>query len=173
MRFSLDSHFVLFGRIVFCLSNNSDALGGSLADECDITDEELSAKCMEYDQKMETLRSIIGNFEMSKFDQMKALTNELSAIKMTVESAPKPDSPELRQAVAKAMAEAKKITEAKGADSPEAKLAWAEVEEVASSGLQNAVGPRLDEECLVDTAQQACEALEELNRAMAKVGIKK
>ena len=155
------------------LSDNSGATAGSLADECDITDEELSAKCMEYDEKMENLKSIVGNFEMSKFDQMKALTNELSAIKMTVESAPKPDSPDLREAVAKAMAEAKKITEEKGADSPEAKLAWTEVEEVASSGLQNAFGPRLDEECLVDTAQQACEALEELNRALTKVGITK
>ena len=147
-------------------------MAGSLADECDITDEELSAKCMEYDSKMEELKSIVGNFEMSKFDQMKALTAELSSIKMTVASAPKPDSPELREAVAAALAEAKKISKEKGADSPEAKVAWSEVEEVASSGLSNAFGPRLDEECLVDTAKEACEALEELNRALTKVGIK-
>lgn len=128
---------------------------------------------MEYDSKMEELKSIVGNFQMSKFDQMKALTNELSDIKFTVEAASKPDSPALREAVSNAMAQAKKITEEKGADSPESKLAWAEVEEVASSGLKNAVGPRLDEECLVDSAQEACAALEELNRALTKVGITK
>ena len=144
-----------------------------MADECDITDEQLSAACADYESKMAELKSLVGNFEMSKFEQMKALTNELSAIKMTVASAPKPDSPELKAAVQKAMAEAKKISEEKGADSPEAKVAWAEVEEVASSGLQNAVGASLDEECLVDTAMEACQALEELNRAMAKVGITK
>ena len=104
---------------------------------------------------------------------MKALTNELSAIKMTVASAPKQDTPELKAAVQKAMDEAKAISEKLGADSPEAKVAWAEVEEVASSGLQNAVGPRLDEECIVDTAMEACQALEELNRALTKTGIKK
>ena len=41
-----------------------------------------------------------------------------------------------------------------------------EVEEIASSGLDNAMGPRLDEECLVDSALEACQALEELNRAI-------
>ena len=153
--------------------HNSAATVGTLADECDITDEEMTAKCMEYDAKMEELKSIVGDFQMSKFDQMKALTSELSAIKMTVASAPKADSPELKAAVKKAMAEAKAISDEKGADSPEAKVAWTEVEEIASSGLQNAVGARLDEECLVDTAMEACQALEELNRAMEKVGITK
>ena len=122
---------------------------------------------------MEELKSLVGNFEMSKFDQMKALTSELAAIKVSVDKSPKVDSPELKAAVQQAMAEAKAIAEEKGADSPEAKVAWAEVEEVASSGLQNAMGARLDEECLIDTAMEACEALEELNRAMEKVGISK
>lgn len=154
-------------------SYNSAATKGTLEDECEITDEEISAACADYDSKMAELKSIVGNFEMSKFEQMKALTSELSAIKMTVASAPKSDSPELKAAVKKAMAEAKKIAAEKGADSPEAMVAWTEVEEIASSGLQNAVGARLDEECLVDTAMEACEALEELNRAMEKVGITK
>lgn len=128
---------------------------------------------MDYESKMGELKSLVGNFEISKFDQMKALANELSAIKMTVASAPKTESPELKKAVQEALAEAKKISEEKGADSPEAKVAWAEVEEVASSGLQNAVGVSLDDECLVDQAMEACQALEELARAMEKVGITK
>ena len=146
---------------------------GTLEDECDITQEQISAACLDYESKMGELKSLVGNFEMSKFEQMKALTNELAAIKMTVASAPKAESPELKKAIQEAVAEAKKISEEKGADSSEAKVAWAEVEEVASSGLQNAVGASLDEECLVDTAMEACQALEELNRAMEKVGISK
>lgn len=144
---------------------------GTLDQECDITDEEMSAKCEEYSNKMDELRSIVGNFEMSKFDQMKALTQELSNIKITVESAPKKVSPELKAAVQAATKAAKEATEKFGADSAEAKVAWAEVEEVASSGLQNAMGVNLDEECLVDTAMEACKALEELNRALAKTGM--
>ena len=127
---------------------------------------------MDYESKMEELKSLVGNFEMSKFDQMKALTAELKSLKLTVDRVSKPDSPELKAAVRKALEEAKAIAAEKGADSPEAKVAWAEVEEVASAGLQNAVGARLDEECLVDTALEACQALEELNRALAKTGIK-
>ena len=151
----------------------SAAMKGTLEDECDITEEAITAACTEYESKMEELKSLVGNFEMSKFDQMKALTSELAAIKVSVDKSPKVDSPELKAAVQQAMAEAKAIAEEKGADSPEAKVAWAEVEEVASSGLQNAMGARLDEECLIDTAMEACEALEELNRAMEKVGISK
>lgn len=133
----------------------------------------MSAKCEEYAVKMEQLRGIVGDFSMSKFDQMKALTNELKNIKITVDSAPKPDAPEVTAAVQKAMLAAKKASDEFGADSPEAKIAWAEVEEVASSGLSNAMGVRLDEECLVDTAMEACQALEELDRAMTAAGLKK
>jgi hypothetical protein len=45
-------------------------------------------------------------------------------------------------------------------------VAWAEVEEIASSGLGNALGTRLDDECLVESAMTACVALEELSRAV-------
>ena len=162
-----------FRSVILFVLIHSAATKGTLADECELTDEEYSAACMDYEAKMEELKGIVGNFEMSKFYQMKALTNELSDIKLTVAKASKQDSPQLRDAVSKAMAEAKKISEEKGADSPEAKVAWTEVEEVASSGLQNAVGAGLDEECLVDTAMEACQALEELNRALTRVGITK
>lgn len=65
-----------------------------------------------------------------------------------------------------ALKEAKEMEKVHGKGSPEAAVAWAELEEVASSGLSNAMGTRLDEECLVETAMEACQALDELNRAL-------
>jgi hypothetical protein len=141
---------------------------GGLDDECDISDEEKSAKCAEYDTKMEELKAIVGDFHISKFDQMKSLATEMKSIKMVVESAPKTDSPEQVVAMKKAVADAKAASEEHGATSSEAKVAWAEVEEIASAGLQNAVGARLDQECLVETAMEACQALEELSNALSK-----
>jgi hypothetical protein len=52
-----------------------------------------------------------------------------------------------------------------GFDSIEAKLAWEEVEEIASSGLQNSMGGMINEdECDLIQAAEACMALEELDR---------
>lgn len=173
-RFSIHSYLPSSFLVTFYIrqhKKHSAATLGTLDQECDISDEEMSAKCEEYATKMEELKSIVGDFSMSKFEQMKALTSELSNIKITVESAPKKDTPEVRAAVQEALDAAKQATEEFGADSPEANVAWAEVEEVASTGLGNAMGARLDEECLVETAMDACAALEELNRAMEKAGI--
>ena len=56
-----------------------------------------------------------------------------------------------------------------GFDSVEAKLAWEDVEEIASSGLSNSwLGSNLDvyddESCDLIQAAEACMALEELDR---------
>merc|ERR1712238_313768 len=53
-----------------------------------------------------------------------------------------------------------------GNASSESKLAWEEVEELASSGLSNAIGSSLTagEECDLEQAAEACMALEELDR---------
>merc|ERR1711935_946356 len=96
-------------------------------------------------------------------EKMKSLASNLEAIKVAVpESKAGADSPELRAA----LESAKKISEDKGASSPEAAVAWSEVEEIASAGVSNAMGKRLDEECLVKTLE-ACTAIEELNKALA------
>ena len=50
-----------------------------------------------------------------------------------------------------------------GRASKEARLAWEEVEEIASSGLENAMGEDMTVECLVEAAEH-CLALEELDR---------
>ena len=87
---------------------------------------------------------------------------EIQAVKIK-EAAPAPgvDSPALQ----KALKSAKATTDTFGSESAEAKVAWAEVEEVASASNSNALGGMLGDECLVETIE-ACEALEELQRAI-------
>jgi hypothetical protein len=71
-------------------------------------------------------------------------------------------SPELT----KALEEAKAATEKHGISSTEARLAWETYEEIASSGTENAYGINLVEECSVESGQEACRAMEELERVM-------
>ena len=71
------------------------------------------------------------------------------------------DSPELRAAIT----EAKAASDEFGATSTEAVLAWETVEEIASAGVEPALGGMLDDECLIDTIE-ACEALQELNKGL-------
>lgn len=148
---------------VFAFSSHvSVATMTTLDEECDISDEEVSKACMEYDEKMESLQKLVTEYA-PKMNDVKELVSEMRDIKMTVsKSAPAADSPQLRAAL-----ESAKATEAEfGAGSDEAKVAWESVEEIASSGLSNSMGTRLDQECLVETAIEACEALDELNRAL-------
>jgi len=94
---------------------------------------------------------------------MKDVAAELSAIKLTPpERKPAPTIPGLWDAKLKARA----MSEQFGLDSTEAKLAWEEVEELASSGLENSMGGMLtdNEECDLVQAAEACMALEELDR---------
>lgn len=94
---------------------------------------------------------------------MKDIAAELSAIKLTPpERKPAPVIPGLWDSKLKARA----MTQNYGVESSEAKLAWEEVEEIASSGLQNSLGGTLynADECDLSTAAEACMALEELDR---------
>lgn len=118
---------------------------------------------MEYGDKLDTLYDLLRE-NKPKLDLMKSLVTDLHAIKLTVgtKGAAAPDSPALQ----KLLKEAKDAEQEFGRGSPQAAVAWAELEEVASSGYSNAVGPRLDEECLVETAMEACQAIDELNRAL-------
>ena len=91
------------------------------------------------------------------------LVNELEQIKMIdPKSSAGVDSPQLRQA----LADAKKISDEKGASSKEAAVAWDIVEEIAAAGTASSTGASLEDECLIETAMEACKALEELNRVM-------
>jgi hypothetical protein len=97
------------------------------------------------DKKKLGLVDVLKNVKLSKPEAVKATS-----------------SPELDAA----LAEAKKATAESGITSSAARLAWETYEEIASSGLGNAMGVSLLEECDIETAQNACQAIEELDRVM-------
>lgn len=127
-----------------------------------MTEEQLSKDCVEYGKKLDELQSILKQ-QAPYLDNVKNIVGEIQAIKLPkVSGKPAESSPQLKAA----LAAAKKTSRKFGADSPEARVAWSEVEEIAASGLENSMGTNLAEECLVDSAMEACMALEELNRVM-------
>lgn len=126
----------------------------------------MSNACIEYGEKLEALNSILEEYK-PKFDGLKSLAGELQNIKLAVTSSqPAPKSLE----VTAALEAAKSAEQEFGPGSPEATVAWSELEEVASAGLSNAIGKGLTaEECeIADNAKAACEALEALSNALAK-----
>lgn len=142
---------------------NSAATAGSLSDEECSTEEAASKACQEYSENLDKLTELM---EKNKpfIEQMKGVAGELNRIKLgaPAPSASGKDSPELRAA----LQEAKEASEKHGATSPEARVAWDTVEEIAAAGTAPAMGGALtDDECLIET-MQACEALEELNKAL-------
>mmetsp|Transcript_6062 Transcript_6062/g.7826 ORF Transcript_6062/g.7826 Transcript_6062/m.7826 type:complete len:218 (-) Transcript_6062:178-831(-) len=160
---------VLWDNVEEMRFDNSPATMGGMDQECELDDEgSITAACSEYDTKMAELSALMNEYE-TKLTKMKTLTQDLSSIKGKVNSASKPtgnDSPETQTAMTKAISEAKKASEEFGPTSSEAKLAWETVEDIASSGLGNAMGSTLDEECLVEQASDACKAMEELKGAL-------
>lgn len=154
------------------LVNCSAAFAPASDVECTVEDD-TSRACQEYQAKLEELQRLVT--EIPKLERVKTLAEEIQAIKLrdpvaaaasSAASAsggsPAPDSPELRAALERA----REISRQVGSDAPEARVAWEAVEEIASAGLGNAMGPRLDEECLVESSLQACLALEELSRVV-------
>jgi len=129
-------------------SDNSAASQGKVADYQSKL-QELAAKLKEQQPAMAVLSE---------------MADEIKAIKL---SAPTSKAGAPSAQLQEAMDAARELTEKLGVHSPEAQVAWDVVEEIAASGNANAMGGKLsDEECLVDMAIEACEALEELNRAL-------
>ncbi len=95
---------------------------------------------------------------------MKEMAESIKQVKLAI---PAPVTGAASEQLEIALAEAKAITAEKGLSSPEARVAWDNVEEIASAGVGNALGGVLTEdECLVDAALEACAAMEELNRLL-------
>jgi len=140
--------------------DNSVATLGNLNDECEV--EEVSSDCLEYNKSLEKLQVLLEASKPSLTSLVDDISTSISQVKLAVpKSTAAPNSPELITA----LEEAKKVTEENGIDSPAAQVAWSTVEEIAAAGNSNAVGGALSaEECLVDAAKEACEAIEELNR---------
>jgi glycerol-3-phosphate dehydrogenase len=112
---------------------------------------------------MEELKALLKAQQANSI-ALKEMVDSVKKVKLSVpEMKAGKASPQLQAA----LAEAKKLTAEKGLDSPEARVAWDTVEEIAAADNSGALGGGLTaDECLVDAAQEACEALEELNRLM-------
>jgi hypothetical protein len=133
----------------------------SLDEECVV--DEVTPKCEEYGRFLDelfTIRDFIGEKEPNK---KASLAETLKMVKLgKPESAPVTSSTELTTA----LEAAKSATSEFGISSIEARLAWEAYEEIASNGPGNAVGINLAEECSVEAGQDACKAIEELQRVM-------
>lgn len=152
---------------------NSEATKGSLNEECTVA-EEISPECLDYGRFLDELYVLRDSMPSKNDDdddlngnkeqnQKRSLADVLKNIKLSPpQSAAGAASPELTEA----LNQAKQATEQYGIASTEAKLAWETYEEIASSGTENAVGINLMEECSVESGQDACRAMEELERVM-------
>lgn len=125
--------------------------------------DETSVECMDYGRFLDELyviRDLIGDKGKNK---KSSLAETLKMIKLSKpESATAPSSEKLTAA----LEDAKAATEEFGVTSKEARLAWETYEEIAASGNQNAIGVNLLEECSLEAGQEACRAMEELERVM-------
>ena len=118
---------------------------------------------MEYSKKLDELEKII-KVQKPMLDNMTKMATEIRAVKVAIPEVKKSaSSPELKAALAEAQA----VSKDKGTTSPEAKIAWENVEEIAAAASHSGDMPApLTDECLVDAAREACEAIEELNRVL-------
>lgn len=139
----------------------SEATHGNLDQECSV--EDTSDACLEYGRFLTELYTLRDSIDDKGPNKKASLADALKMIKLEQpESAKAPTSPELTAA----LEAAKKATEQHGASSTEARLAWETYEEIASSGIDNAIGINLAEECSIESGSDACRAMEELERVM-------
>jgi len=125
-----------------------------------LSKEQVAEAAKQYKEQLKQLNLRKADNLDEKLAEMRQIATEMQSIQ--IEDAPKKaaqDSPELRAA----LAAAKEASELHGATSSEARLAWETVEEIASSGLDNALGGMIEEECWVDMTE-TCLALEEVDR---------
>ena len=129
--------------------------------------DEMSPECLDYGKFLDelfVLRDVLAADGNNK--KKMSLSQVLQNIKLSAPTdgvaGEQSNSPEL----ATALEAAKAATEEHGITSPEAKLAWETYEDIASTGISNAVGINLMEECSIESGQDACKAMEELERVM-------
>lgn len=138
-------------------------MGAGFDAECAvIEDGTMSPSCAEYENFLTELYSLREQFT-KKENKKFSLVDTMKLIKIEPpKSASVVSSPELT----KALEAAKAATAEHGITSPEARLAWETYEDIAASGLDNAMGVSLTEECSLDAGEEACKAIEELERLM-------
>eukprot|EP00535_Pseudo-nitzschia_heimii_P001298 CAMPEP_0197179074 /NCGR_PEP_ID=MMETSP1423-20130617/4141_1 /TAXON_ID=476441 /ORGANISM="Pseudo-nitzschia heimii, Strain UNC1101" /LENGTH=400 /DNA_ID=CAMNT_0042628929 /DNA_START=132 /DNA_END=1337 /DNA_ORIENTATION=+ len=141
-------------------SDNSAASKGSLNDECDVTAEVIPQECVDFSAALDEVQDLLDS---TKQPIMAKSSNVVEPVKIPVPgNVAASQSAELQAA----LEDARALTAEKGLGSPEAKVAWSIVEEIAASDNSNAVGAVLtDDGCSAEeAAQEACAALEELNK---------
>eukprot|EP00555_Chaetoceros_dichaeta_P011376 CAMPEP_0198259654 /NCGR_PEP_ID=MMETSP1447-20131203/8785_1 /TAXON_ID=420782 /ORGANISM="Chaetoceros dichaeta, Strain CCMP1751" /LENGTH=234 /DNA_ID=CAMNT_0043947091 /DNA_START=54 /DNA_END=758 /DNA_ORIENTATION=- len=152
-------------------SDNSAAFAGNIGDDdCLLGDDWAQPdECNDYvagvaaiaasqDTRLE-LNTIIAASE-------KSIAESVKPVSLSTSSFGADDSAEVTSGLLAALENAKKITAELGITSSEAKLAWEDVEEIASSSTAAATKKALDlDECEVDKIE-ACEALEELDKVL-------
>jgi CP12 domain len=124
-----------------------------------MSDAELLKATTEFQANLDIVKRLTHDLKDHQ-KHMNDVAKEMLALKLAPpENRPAPKSPELDAALSRA----KQMSAEFGNTSQEARLAWEEVEEIASSGLENAMGEDMTVECLVEAAEH-CLALEELDR---------
>jgi len=156
-------------------SDNSAAFTGGISDDdCFIAEDDAAPEeCVDYAAGVEAVvKSAYDALEKpnsSKAAAEKNIAESVRPISLSSkgsESSKNTDSVEVNTALLAALENAKKITAELGITSSEAKLAWEDVEEIASSSTSEATKKALDlDECDVEKIE-ACEALEELDRVI-------
>lgn len=118
-------------------------------------------EAQEYAEKVIALSKILDE-QKAQIESVKDLASKIRAIKLVQ---PKTSPQPVSDAMAKALADAKAMSEKHGASSSEAKLAWETVEDIASDNYSEAMKKDLSDECLLETIE-ACEAIEEIQKAL-------
>lgn len=125
-----------------------------------LSKEQVADAAKQYKSQLDRLNLRQDGTLNEKLAEMRAIAEEMASIRIEeTEAVPAQDSPALRVAVQAA----KEAAATHGATSGEARVAWETVEEIASAGLDNALGGMMEEECWVDMSQ-TCVALEEVDR---------
>ena len=125
-----------------------------------MTDEQLRQATSQYEANLKTVQRLTKDLKKAQ-KHMSDVATQLQALKIQQpENRPAPQSPALQKALEKA----KSVSAEYGNKSQEARLAWEDVEEIASAGLSAAFDVEdMTEECLLEAAE-TCLALEELDR---------
>lgn len=118
----------------------------------------------EYEEKVKSLSQMLTKTK-DELNKVKELADSLKGVKLAAPPSGAATGGDV-EAMQDALAAAKAATEASGADSTEAKLAWETVEELAASAADGeALRAPLDEECLIELIE-GCEALEKFKTAL-------
>ena len=146
-------------NITYTTHKNNNNNNNSAAYKPPIEDEEYAIKVKALAQMLTKTKDELA--------QVKELADSLKGVKLAKPSASSGGSLDSSSAAMQsALSAARAATEANGADSKEAALAWETVEEIAASvGDSEATRAPLDEECLIELIE-GCEALEKFKTTL-------